>query len=374
MRKSKILRSLKEAILKFLKRILYVLLALFALFLLTVYFSTFHPSDLEVAEIECESNAPFWDKSKPIKILSWNIQYFAGKNRVFWYDVPDESGPDVSPSREEIEDTLKKVAAVIQERNPDFVLFQEVDDGAKKTYGENQSERILPLLSDAYPCRSEAFYWKARFVPHPKILGSTGMKLTIFSKYKIASSLRHQLPIPPTDPITRQFQLKRAVLQTDIQAEDGSRLSILNTHLDAFSMGTDTMHRQVHFIAGLLENLDEKKTNWILAGDFNLLPPGFSRKQLHPNGAFFYSDEEEISPLFKSWNSTATLEELNGPLKEKFFTHVPNDPQIAKPDRTIDYIFYSKGLIKKEYNVLNAGQGAEVSDHLPLEAIFTIDK
>lgn len=358
--------------LKFLRNALYVLLSLFALLLLTVYFSTFHPSDLEVAEIHCEPDAPTLDASKPLKLLSWNVQYFAGRDRVFWYDVPDESGPDTSPSREEIEATLKKVADVVQERDADFVLFQEVDDGAKKTYGENQSERIYPLISEAYPCRSETFYWKARFVPHPKIMGSVGMKLTIFSKYKIASSLRHQLPLPPADPITRQFQLKRAVLQTDIQVQDGSRISILNTHLDAFSQGTDTMQRQVRFIGGLLESLDDRKTKWILAGDFNLLPPGFSRKELHPNGAYYYSDDEEIAPLFKNWNSTATIGELNGPDKEKFFTHVPNDPEIAKPDRTIDFIFYSKGLLKKEYRVLREGKASEASDHLPLEAVFTV--
>ncbi|TGK06011.1 endonuclease/exonuclease/phosphatase family protein [Leptospira selangorensis] len=356
---------------KLFKRILLVLLSVFALLLLLVYFSTFHPSDLESVQVKCEEGAPSLKFSEPVKVLSWNIQYFAGRNRVFWYDVPDETGPDTGPSREEIESTLKKVANVILERDPDFVLFQEVDDGAKKTYSENQSERILPLLSDKYPCQTEAFYWKAGFVPHPKIMGSVGMKLTIFSKYKILSASRHQLPTPPADPITKQLQLKRAILEASIDVKDKKPLVLLNTHLDAFSMGTDTMQRQVAFIESLLEKLDSEKSEWVLAGDFNLLPPGFSKKQLHPNGAYYYSDDEEISPLFKKWNSTASLEELNGPNREKFFTHVPNDPQIAKPDRTIDYIFYSKGLIKKEYLVLKEGEASESSDHLPLETTFS---
>lgn len=349
-----------------------MLLSAFALLLLLVYFSTFHPNDLETEEVKCEGNAPTLEPSQSIKVLSWNIQYFAGKDRVFWYDVPDDSGPDTAPSKEEIESTLKKVANLILERDPDLVLFQEVDDGAKKTYGENQSERILPLLSDLYPCRTEAFYWKAGFVPHPKIMGSVGMKLTIFSKYKILSASRHQLPVPPADPLTRQLSLKRALLEAQLEVKGQEPITILNTHLDAFSMGTDTMHRQVHYIEGVLEQLDLKKSEWILAGDFNLLPPGFARSQLHPNGAYYYSDEEEISPLFKKWNSTATKEELNGPDKEKFYTHYPNDPEIAKPDRTIDYIFYSKGISKKEYSVLRAKEASESSDHLPLEAVFTI--
>lgn len=357
-------------VLKLLKTVFLVLISFATILLLTVYLTTFHPGELEIADTVCDPNAPELDKNQPVKLFSWNVQYFAGRDRVFWYDVPNEDGPDIGPSREEIETTLKKVADVIQEEDADFVLFQEVDDGARKTFGENQSERIYPLVAESYPCKSEAFYWKAKFVPHPKVMGSVGMKLTIFSKYKIASSLRHQLPTPPADLISRQFQLKRAVLQTDIQVQDGSRLSILNTHLDAFSKGTDTMHRQVDFIKRLLESLDDKKIRWILAGDFNLLPPGFSKNELHPNGAFYYSDDAEITPLFEKWNSTATIEELTGPKKEEFFTHIPNDPQIGKPDRTIDYIFYSKGLDRKEYRVLRTGKAAEASDHLPLEAEF----
>lgn len=333
-------------------------------------FSTFHPKALEEMEVICESNPPTLHKANQLKILSWNVQYFAGKEKVFWYDVPDESGPDTAPTSEEIESTLKKVANVILEKNPDIILLQEVDDRARRTHGENQSERLLPLLSDLYPCRAEAFYWKAGFVPHPKVLGSVGMKLVTLSKYKISTAIRHQLPLAELDPISNQFQLKRAVLQVDLPITEGGKFVALNTHLDAFSMGTDTMQKQVNFLAGLLSRLDEEKADWVLAGDFNLLPPGFKRSSLHPNGAFYYSDDEEIKPLFDRWSAGATSDELNGPDKEKFFTYYPNDPLIAKPDRTIDYIFFSKGLVKIFYSVIRSGDAADASDHFPLEAVF----
>ncbi|EPG75031.1 endonuclease/exonuclease/phosphatase family protein [Leptospira fainei serovar Hurstbridge str. BUT 6] len=355
---------------KILKNALYTALIAFALLLIVVYFSTFHPKAVEEAEVICESNPPTLQKAKELKIFSWNVQYFAGKEKVFWYDVPDESGPDTAPTSEEIQSTLKKVANVILEKSPDIILLQEVDDGARRTHGENQSERLLPLLSDLYPCRAETFYWKAGFVPHPKILGSVGMKLVTLSKYKIGAALRHQLPLTELDPISNQFRLKRAVLQVDLPIAGGGRFVALNTHLDAFSMGTDTMQKQVNFLAGLLSRLDEEKADWILAGDFNLLPPEFKRSSLHPNGAFYYSDDEEIKPLFDRWSPAATVEELNGPDREKFFTYYPNDPLIAKPDRTIDYIFFSKGLVKIFYSVIRSGDAAEASDHFPLEAVF----
>ncbi|TGK15235.1 endonuclease/exonuclease/phosphatase family protein [Leptospira fluminis] len=357
-------------VLKILKNILYVALVAFSLLLAAVYFSTFHPKQTENADVVCKSYALEVPGNKELKVLSWNVQYFAGKKKVFWYDVPDESGPDTVTTSEEVDATLKKVANVILKTDPDVVLLQEVDDGAKRTRGENQSERLVQHLSDFYPCRTEAFYWKAGFVPHPKVLGSAGMKLVILSKYKIASAVRYQLPLAEADPISRQFQLKRAVLKADLSVSGGRKFSVLNTHLDAFSMGTDTMQKQVKFLSDLLRKLDGERSDWILAGDFNLLPPGFDRKTLHPNGAFYYGDDQEIKPLFDGWSSVVTKEELNGPEKEKFFTYYPNDPAIAEPDRTIDYIFYSTGLVKSKYDVLRKGDAAEASDHFPSEAVF----
>ncbi|EMO24570.1 endonuclease/exonuclease/phosphatase family protein [Leptospira interrogans serovar Bataviae str. HAI135] len=251
-----------------------------------------------------------------------------------------------------------------------MILFQELHDGAENTFREDQLERILSKISSAYVCRSEAFYWKSTFVPHPKILGSVGMKLATVSKYKISDGIRHSLPLMPADPISTQFNLKRAILQNDLPIEGGDKFTVLNTHLDAFSQGTDTMHRQVETITGLLKELDLAGHYWVLGGDFNLLPPGFDRKSMHPNGAFFYSDEQEIKPLFDRWNSAVPFKILNGPEKEKYYTYYPNDPAIGKPDRTIDYIFYSSNLQQTGYKVDQKDILWTISDHFPQIGIY----
>ncbi|MDV6236787.1 endonuclease/exonuclease/phosphatase family protein [Leptospira ellisii] len=353
-----------------LRKILAVLGILIGAFLILIYSITFHPDQAQRAEVRCKEGAPILKADSKIKILSWNIQYLAGKKRVFWYDVPNGDGPDTAPSREEIEDTLRKIADYIRAENPDVILLQEVHDGAKNTFGENQLERILSRIDPSYVCSSEAFYWKSLFVPHPKVMGKVGMKLATVSKYKISDGIRHALPLMPADPVTTQFNLKRAILQNDFPVEGGDKFTVLNTHLDAFSQGTDTMHKQVGTIAGLLKELDLAGHYWILGGDFNLLPPGFDRKSMHPNGAFFYSDEEEIKPLFERWNSSVPFNILNGPERAKYYTHYSNDPAIGKPDRTIDYLFYSANLRQSSYRVDQGEKTLTISDHFPLLGVY----
>ena len=177
---------------KIIKKILLGLVSIFAitgLGLFTfVYSLTYHPSDLEEQKVSCKENPPTLSPGQSLKILNWNVQFMAGKKYVFFFDVP----------------------------NPDLVLLQEVDDGAKRTDNQDQLAELLKLLPEDYKCSASAFYWKNSYLPHPRVKGSTGMKVSTISKYKIESAVRHALPLIPADPITKQFGLKRAILETKL--------------------------------------------------------------------------------------------------------------------------------------------------------------
>ncbi len=83
--------------------------------------------------VHCDGAALSLRAGQKLKILSWNVQYMAGKNHVFFYDVPGFSGPDERPLPEEVREILVEVARIIGDENPDIVLLQEVDDGSKRT-------------------------------------------------------------------------------------------------------------------------------------------------------------------------------------------------------------------------------------------------
>lgn len=340
--------------------------AMLAVLLLAwVWFGTFHPAPVQSEPVVNSSQAPVLSPGQKLKVLTWNVQYMAGKNYVFYYDVPDNSGPDKRPSPEDITKTLQEVARVIQDENPDIILLQEVDDGAKRTDYQDQLARLLSLLPEEYCCYTSAFYWKASFLPHPCIMGSVGMKLSVISRYKISEARRHQLPLMPKDPLTKQFNLKRAVLEVHLPVEDSEDFIVMNTHLDAFAQGTDTMEKQVKQVLLLLEKTTQAGFSWIIGGDFNLIPPGKAYSLLPEDQQRYFEEKTELEPLFEKYQSVPSVEEANGADYEKWFTHFPNDPSIGKPNKTIDYIFLSHD-VRLGPHYVRQHDTLTISDHLPV--------
>ena len=305
--------------------------------------------------------------SASFKVLSWNVQYMAGKDYVFYYDVLDFNGPDERPSSDSIARTLKEVARVIMAESADFVLLQEVDDGASRTDKQDQAALLLKHLEGQYPCHASAFYWKAGFVPHPRIMGSAGMKLTTLSKYKIVEAKRHQLPQMPDDIISRQFNLKRAILETRIQVEQNKSFALFNTHFDAFAQGTNTLQRQVAVTHRLFAETEKKGIPWVAGGDLNILPPGRHQLDSMPESyRGHYNDTSELEPIYRDFQVIQGIDESKN---SEWFTHFSNDPLFKGPDRTIDYLVFSHKLKAAEHRV-RRNDTLKISDHLPVISRF----
>ena len=353
---------------KWAMRIVGVLAALLLLLVVAVYLATFHPAALQDEPVACAQSAPQLQAGQPLKILTWNVQYMAGKSYVFFSDLPEgEYAPDERPSPEEIAKTLGEVARVIRAENPDVVLLQEVDDGAARTDYQDELARLLPLLPPEYACSTTAFYWKAAYVPHPRIHGAAGMKLAIVSKYRIAGARRHQLPLMPNDPLSQQFNLKRAILEARLPVAGGGDFVALDTHLDAFAQGNDTMAQQVAQVDDLLAQLTGAGLPWVIGGDFNLLPSEQARAALIPSHQGFYNPQTEIAPLYARYQAAPSYAETSGPDSARWFTYNANDPAIKAPDRTLDYLFFAKDVRLGQHYVRQSDT-LRVSDHLPLIA------
>ncbi len=333
-----------------------------------VWHLTYHPAPVEDVPVANRADAPLLSRSQPFSVLNWNVQYMAGKNYVFFYDLLDGSGPDVRPSRADIDATTQEVARVIREKRPDFILLQELDDGARRTDGENQLEKLLRLLPPEYGNHASAWYWKAAFVPHPKILGPVGLKLAVVSRHRLGRARRHQLPLMPDFWLVQQFNFKRAVLEVTVPLQEGGEMVLFTTHLDAFAQGTDTMERQVEKVIAILEEPTRAQRPFILGGDFNLLPDDAAYERLPPPQRAYYKPQTELARLRARFASIPAPEDTQGPDFEKWYTHFPNDPRVKGPDRTIDYLFFA-GLQVQEKSVLREGM-ERISDHLPLWAVF----
>lgn len=363
-----------QFILKLLRRIGLVILGLIVLLGLLVYGTTFHPDDVQSADLVCPADAPEIQPGQKLKVLNWNVQYMGSKDYVFWYDVPDGDGPDLRPSPESIQKTFAEVARVIRAENPDLILIQEINEGAGYTDDIDQLAELLTQIPEDYRCYSDVFYWKAAFVPHPKVLDSVGMKLATISKYKIDDALRHQLPLIPADPVSTQFNLKRAVLETKLPIAGSEQpLVALNTHLDAFAQGDDTMQRQVDFVDNMLGALRDSKTPFFISGDFNLLPPDFPLSDLPEFAHSYYNTDSELRPLFEKYESAAPLPTLlNKATRPAYYTFFSNNPAVSGPDRTIDHVFFESDLLPLLRYQVRQADTLQISDHLPMSFTFQI--
>jgi endonuclease/exonuclease/phosphatase family metal-dependent hydrolase len=353
-----------------LRPILLSLLFLVLVSIAAVYALTWHPADREEAAVACSAPAPPLQPGQALKVMTWNLQYLAGKRYVFWYDMADGSGTDERPTAEDLAYTLDEAVRVLRDEQPDVVLLQELHDGAKASDYQDQLALLQERLADLYPCSSQAFYWKAAYVPHPRIMGSVGMKLATLSRYQLESAERLQLPLIPADPLSRQFNLKRALLVSYLPLRGGGRLAAINTHLDAFAQGDDTMQRQVAMTAGLLDSLERQGTFWVIGGDFNLLPPG-QYQRLPEQRRSWYAENSELRVLWERYPMIPSPAEASGQEQAGWYTHFPNDPGVSGPDRTLDYLFHSPRLTRLSAAV-RQDDTLRISDHLPLSARFLL--
>ncbi len=316
-----------------------------------------------------ENQAPPLSNTKEFKVLCYNVQFMAGKDYVFWFDVPGGNGPDNSPSPEAVQKTIADVAKIIIDEDADFIFLQEVDDGAKRTNKQDQLKVLLKRLPQAYAYHTSTFYWKSGFVPHPRILGRTGMKLSILSKHPIASATRHQLALTPDNILAKHLGIKRAILEAHIPFKEGGELVLLNTHLEAFSKQSDTLQKQVDYVRGLLDDLTQQQTPWVIGGDFNLLPPS-QYNTLQPKQRAYYRPETELCDLTDQFPCVPS----NMDIKEapsKWYSFYSNDPEVTEPDRTLDYLFYSPMLTCTSKTV-RQHDTANISDHYPIIANFNL--
>jgi endonuclease/exonuclease/phosphatase family metal-dependent hydrolase len=337
-----------------------------------VWVTTYHPLQLEPVPVYSRGSAPMLRPGQTIKIMTWNIQYLAGKNYVFFYDLLDGSGPDQRPSSKDISLTLGEAVRVIRDENPDIILLQEVDCGAGRTDRRDQLEDLLAKLPEEYCCYTSAWYWKASFVPHPRIMGPVGMKLAVISKYRISQAVRHQLPVMPDNIFTRQFNFRRAVLEARLPVSDGTEFVAMSTHLDAFAQGNNTMERQVAQVKDLLDNLSAQKLGWVIGGDFNLLPPGQAYDRLGPGQQKYYQPQTELASFFEDYLAVPSAQEANGDSAPQWFTHFPTAPGAGGPDRTIDFLFFSRRLLLGRHQVRQFDTG-RISDHFPVTAEVTLE-
>lgn len=296
---------------------------------------------------------------RPLRVMTWNVQFGAGRSQRFFYD----GGRDVHVEPAAIRPTLERIAEVIRAADVDVVLLQEVDRGSDRTGRMDQHQALLDRLD--YPCHTSAWYYRNPYVPHPswQHLGKMEVHLSVFSRFGIAAARRWRLAELREPWLHRQFNLRRCVLELDLPRARGGLLRVMNLHLSAFSKGDGTLPLQIGAVEERLRAAQRQGIPFVAAGDFNALPPGDVPARLGADAALYSDEGCPLSPLFDRWRSAVPAERHQDE-PDAWRTWLP--PGVDEADRAIDHLFVSPDLEVLDAAVLRAETTA--SDHLPLVA------
>jgi endonuclease/exonuclease/phosphatase family metal-dependent hydrolase len=302
-----------------------------------------------------------------LKIMTWNIKFGAGRIDVFF----DCHGNREIIKEDEVIANLKAISNKIKEIDPDIIFLQEVDIKSKRTSNVDQAQFILNNTDLNYGYY--ASQWKSLFIPKNNI-GKINTGNLILSKYPLKEAKRYSLvPIKSQNLIMQYFYLKRNFLVANLELNN-HKIILITTHLSAFAQD-ETKSRQIKQVENFTNGLKQDKINFILAGDFNIIPPGSTKVNNFPDsvckGSFeaddFTEQVEWLSSIYNNQNSAIKLSDYQKN-NEKYFTHTTDKNGFW--NRKLDYIFSNGNLENGE--VLQKDT-MKLSDHAPIIVDYILE-
>lgn len=297
-----------------------------------------------------------------LKIMTWNVKFGGGRIDFFF----DCHGDRVIMEQVEVEQNLNVLAEKIREVNPDILFLQEVDFDSKRSAFINQVQFLLDNTTLNYGVY--ASQWKAKTIPSDGI-GKMNSGNAILSKWKLSDAKRIALPlIGEQNFIVCYFYLKRNLLHAKLKHSKGE-LNLLNTHASAYAKD-NTKKQQLEIVKTYADSLDTKGESFILAGDFNALPPNTKQTQNFDDSvcedanydADDYSAEIDwMTPYYETYESAICLGDYsnNNP---KHFTHTTDKNGFW--NRKTDYIFTNKSFVSGSGKTIQ--DWMQESDHAPI--------
>lgn len=287
-------------------------------------------------------------------LLIWNIGYCglsAGMD--FFYD----GGEQVRPERNIVKRNLNGVKdALMDHKDKDFLLLQEVDKNAKRSYGINQYKALTKWF-DGYTSTYGKNY-DVPFVPVPirAPMGHVNAGVMTISRPQPETSVRHDFPGEFPFP-ENLFMLDRCFLVNRYTLANSRELVLVNTHNSAYDGGV-LKQKEMEHLKAFLQQEWENSNYIIVGGDWNQCPPEFTPD--FDGNTMDNTNRTDIPPDYLpewTWaydNSVPTNRRVMKPYKKG-----------ASPTTVIDFYLLSPNIQLKEVNTIN--MDFKYSDHQPVE-------
>lgn len=178
---------------------------------------------------------------------------------------------------------------------PDFVLMQEVDVKADRSFKIDQTE----MIREAFPGYASIYAsnFHSAFLPYPfhEPHGAVEAGLLSLSKYEVSEAMRRSYPVDESFP-TKFFDLDRCFVLLRLPVQGGGELVLINTHMSAYDEGGVIRAAQLQMLCDVLAE-ERAKGNWVIVGgDFNHALCGtveaFDSQQQIPDWVAVFDDSD----------------------------------------------------------------------------------
>jgi len=231
--------------------ILFGIFLVFSLFLLCLDLADYKPEEVTLLPIS-NNQVKTLSTMEVLSMTTYNIGYASLDDKQSFYRHGGLNSR--ATSENSVLENLNGVVQIIDEINPDFLLFQEVDINSSRSYRVNQLEHI----NMKYP-NYTSFYGKnydVPWVPIPilKPMGKVESGIATLSRHNISEAYRFSLPGEVKWP-NRLFEPDRCFIQARYNIGNGVELIVINIHLSAFNNEGSIRQQQLRYLKSPLSIL-----------------------------------------------------------------------------------------------------------------------
>lgn len=266
-------------------------------------------------------------QNEEYSILTYNIGFCAYlPDFGFFMDGGKESR---AKSKESVNATLKGINGLIAGFSPDFIMLEEVDEKATRSYKINQRAYFENAYSQYDSIYAQNYDSSYLFYPIFKPHGKSKSGMLTFSRYNLKNNaIRRSLPIE--NSLMKFFDLDRCYSVTRVEIEGGKELVLFTAHLSAYTSDGKIADEQIKVLMAEMQAEYQKGNYVICGGDFNKDLLGKSEEYFGRSSAgqtwaqpfpirFLEGSGFTLVSSYDADNPMPTCRNANGPYNEEQF-------------------------------------------------------
>lgn len=300
-------------------------------------------------------------------ITSYNIGFGAySDDYTFFMDGGKESW---AFSKDAVYTNIGGAMGVIEAKQPDIALFQEVDFDATRSYHVDECVLVEDAM-EKIGAYSHIFAqnYDSPFLMYPitQPHGANKAGILTFAKAEIYGGLRKSLPIE--EGLSKVLDLDRCYSIARVKTDNGKELVIYNLHLSAYTSKAETAETQLSMVVQDMQKEYDNGNYCIAGGDFNRDLLGNSPEIFHtavlddnwaqPVNMSLFTDDITLVPPFQENDLVASCRNPDKPYEVGDFVV------------TVDGFIVSANVEVTYANVIDAG--FKYSDHNPVMMKFKL--